>query len=109
MSRIEKNGLQIEPVLYDFLVKEALPGSGIDADTFFAGFSKIVHDLFHRDHGMTSRQHCLLLHAHNPLDQYVAFAIRALSRLRRGPCHGGEYGKPRSRVSFSTSSRSAGP
>ena len=45
MSRIEKNGLQIEPVLYDFLVKEALPGSGIDADTFFAGFSKIVHDL----------------------------------------------------------------
>ena len=45
MSRIEKNGLQIEPVLYDFLVKEALPGSGVDADTFFAGFSKIVHDL----------------------------------------------------------------
>ncbi|MEZ2221868.1 malate synthase G [Rhizobium sp. RCC_161_2] len=45
MSRIEKNGLQIEPVLYDFLVKEALPGSGIDADAFFAGFSAIVHDL----------------------------------------------------------------
>ncbi|MBB6485714.1 malate synthase G [Rhizobium lusitanum] len=45
MSRIEKNGLQIEPVLYDFLVKEALPGSGVDAETFFAGFSEIVHDL----------------------------------------------------------------
>ncbi|NTG09496.1 malate synthase G [Agrobacterium rhizogenes] len=45
MSRIEKNGLQIEPILYDFLVKEALPGSGVDADTFFAGFSAIVHDL----------------------------------------------------------------
>ena len=45
MSRIEKNGLQIEPVLYDFLVKEALPGSGVDADAFFAGFSDIVHDL----------------------------------------------------------------
>ncbi|NLS18928.1 malate synthase G [Rhizobium sp. P40RR-XXII] len=45
MSRIEKNGMQIEPVLYHFLVKEALPGSGIDADAFFAGFSKIVHDL----------------------------------------------------------------
>lgn len=45
MSRIEKNGLQIEPVLYDFLIKEALPGSGVDTDAFFAGFSDIVHDL----------------------------------------------------------------
>ncbi|WP_411906000.1 malate synthase G [Rhizobium mayense] len=45
MSRIEKHGLQIEQVLYDFLVREALPGSGVDADAFFAGFSKIVHDL----------------------------------------------------------------
>jgi malate synthase len=49
MSRIEKNGLQIESVLYDFLVKEALPGSGVDADAFFAGFSDIVHDLAPRN------------------------------------------------------------
>ncbi len=45
MSRIEKHGLQIEQVLYDFLIKEALPGSGVDAEAFFAGFSRIVHDL----------------------------------------------------------------
>lgn len=45
MSRIEKNGLFIEAVLHDFLVKEALPGLEIDADKFFADFSAIVHDL----------------------------------------------------------------
>lgn len=45
MSRIEKNGLFIEAVLHDFLVKEALPGLAIDADKFFADFSAIVHDL----------------------------------------------------------------
>lgn len=45
MSRVEKQGLQIEVVLHDFLVKEALPGLQVDGETFFAGFSKIVHDL----------------------------------------------------------------
>jgi len=45
MSRAEKHGLQIEAVLHDFLVKEALPGHQVDAETFFAGFSEIVHDL----------------------------------------------------------------
>ncbi|TIX93031.1 malate synthase G [Rhizobium sp. P44RR-XXIV] len=56
MSRIEKNGLQIEPVLYDFLVKEALPGSGIDADTFFAGFSGIVHDLAPKNRDLLAKR-----------------------------------------------------
>ncbi|GES46818.1 malate synthase G [Rhizobium dioscoreae] len=56
MSRIEQHGLQIEPVLYDFLVKEALPGSGVDADTFFAGFSKIVHDLAPRNRELLGKR-----------------------------------------------------
>ena len=56
MSRIEKNGLQIEPVLYDFLVKEALPGSGVDVDTFFAGFSKIVHDLAPKNRDLLAKR-----------------------------------------------------
>ncbi|TXH84041.1 MAG: malate synthase G [Rhizobium sp.] len=56
MSRIEKNGLQIEPVLYDFLVKEALPGSGVDPDVFFAGFSEIVHDLAPRNRELLAKR-----------------------------------------------------
>ncbi|WP_412064352.1 malate synthase G [Rhizobium sp. SYY.PMSO] len=56
MSRIEKNGLQIEPVLYDFLVKEALPGSGVDPDAFFAGLSEIVHDLAPRNRELLAKR-----------------------------------------------------
>ncbi|MDE1993695.1 MAG: malate synthase G [Rhizobiaceae bacterium] len=56
MSRIEKNGLQIEPVLYDFLVKEALPGSGVDADSFFSGFSAIVHDLAPKNRDLLAKR-----------------------------------------------------
>ncbi|ASW04986.1 malate synthase G [Rhizobium sp. 11515TR] len=56
MSRIEKHGLQIEQVLYDFLVREALQGSGVDAETFFAGFSKIVHDLAPRNRELLAKR-----------------------------------------------------
>ncbi len=56
MSRIEKHGLQIEQVLYDFLVKEVLPGSGVDAEGFFAGFSKIVHDLAPRNRELLAKR-----------------------------------------------------
>ncbi len=56
MSRIEQHGLQIEQVLYDFLVREALPGSGVDADAFFAGFSKIVHDLAPRNRELLAKR-----------------------------------------------------
>ncbi len=45
MARIEKNGLAIDEKLHDFLVKEALPATGVDAERFFSEFSKIVHDL----------------------------------------------------------------
>ncbi|AYG57445.1 malate synthase G [Rhizobium jaguaris] len=56
MSRIEKNGLQIEPVLYEFLVNEALPGSGVDPDAFFAGFSAIVHDLASKNRDLLAKR-----------------------------------------------------
>ncbi|WP_454852979.1 malate synthase G [Rhizobium binxianense] len=45
MSRVDKNGLAVEAVLHDFLVKEVLPELAVDADKFFADFSAIVHDL----------------------------------------------------------------
>ncbi|HSX74525.1 MAG TPA: malate synthase G [Shinella sp.] len=45
MTYIEKAGLSIDRDLYDFIVTEALDGTGVDAARFFDEFSAIVHDL----------------------------------------------------------------
>ncbi|WP_340247763.1 malate synthase G [Sulfitobacter pontiacus] len=44
-QRTDKNGLQVAAELVDFIEGAALPGSGIDAGTFWAGLSDLVHDL----------------------------------------------------------------
>ncbi|WP_286760061.1 malate synthase G, partial [Sulfitobacter sp. UBA1132] len=44
-QRTDKNGLQVAAELVEFIEGAALPGSGIDAGTFWAGLSDLVHDL----------------------------------------------------------------
>jgi len=43
-DRTEKDGLQVASVLASFIDDEALPGTGVDADIFWAGFSALIHD-----------------------------------------------------------------
>jgi malate synthase len=45
MSVIDKNGLKISLVLFDFINKEALPGTNIKSDDFWNKFEKVVHEL----------------------------------------------------------------
>ncbi|KPP88174.1 MAG: malate synthase G [Rhodobacteraceae bacterium HLUCCO07] len=44
-ERIEKHGLQVDERLATFVEARALPGTGVDADAFWSGFSALVHEL----------------------------------------------------------------
>ncbi|AFR49280.1 MULTISPECIES: malate synthase G [unclassified Gordonia (in: high G+C Gram-positive bacteria)] len=48
-DRITVNGLQVATVLHDFINNEALPGSGVDADAFWAGAASVIADLAPRN------------------------------------------------------------
>ncbi len=45
MNLINKNGLKINSVLFDFINKEVIPGTDIKSDHFWDKFEKTVHEL----------------------------------------------------------------
>jgi malate synthase len=44
-NTIRHDGLEISPVLHDFILREALPGTGLDPAAFWTGFSRLAHEL----------------------------------------------------------------
>ncbi len=42
---VDKDGLQVDPRLVEFIESRALPDTGVSAADFWAGFSDLVHDL----------------------------------------------------------------
>ncbi len=43
MSRVEKQGIQVAPELAEFIEKQALPGTGIEAEAFWTGLAELVN------------------------------------------------------------------
>ncbi|WP_027243570.1 malate synthase G [Leisingera daeponensis] len=43
MSRVEKQGIQVAPELADFIEKQALPGTGVEAEAFWNGLAELVN------------------------------------------------------------------
>ncbi|WP_079203626.1 malate synthase G [Pseudomonas sp. CC6-YY-74] len=44
-ERVQVGGLQVAKVLFDFVNNEAIPGTGIAADKFWAGFEALINEL----------------------------------------------------------------
>jgi malate synthase len=51
-DRVSAGNLRVARVLYDFVNNEALPGTDIDPDSFWAGVDKVVTDLTPQNQGL---------------------------------------------------------
>ncbi len=59
MARAQLGGLKVAKVLHDFIEKEALPGTGVDAARFWPGLDALVHDLAPRNRALLAKRETL--------------------------------------------------
>ncbi|WP_166265660.1 malate synthase G [Marinobacter caseinilyticus] len=55
-ERVQAGGLQVAKVLFDFVNSEAIPGTGVDADKFWAEFGAIIHELAPRNKALLAKR-----------------------------------------------------
>jgi malate synthase len=55
-DRVKVGNLRVAQVLYDFINNEALPGTAIDPDSFWAGVDKVVTDLTPQNQDLLARR-----------------------------------------------------
>jgi malate synthase len=55
-ERVLIGGLGVAKVLHEFIVREALPGTGISDTAFWARLDRLVHDLAPRNRALLARR-----------------------------------------------------
>ena len=58
-ERIGIGGLQVDRELHDFINDEALPGTGLPAAAFWAGFDRLIHGLAPRNRALLAKREYL--------------------------------------------------
>ena len=58
-EHVQVGGLQVAKVLYDFVNDEAIPGTGIVAEQFWAGAEEIIHDLAPKNKALLAKRDAL--------------------------------------------------
>ncbi|MBB5275415.1 malate synthase [Rhizobium rosettiformans] len=56
MTSVSAHGLSIDKRLYEFIVNDVIPGTDVEAEAFFAGFSKIVHELAPKNRSLLAKR-----------------------------------------------------
>ncbi len=56
MAMIEKYGLKIDSELHDFLLNEALPGTGVDSESYFSAMASILGDLTPKNRALLGKR-----------------------------------------------------
>ncbi len=59
--RIDRHGLKVDSELEHFVSQDVLPGTGVDAETFWRGFSNMVHDLSPENRDLLAKRDALQL------------------------------------------------
>ncbi|MBA4290240.1 MAG: malate synthase G [Pseudomonas sp.] len=55
-ERVQVGSLQVAKVLFDFVNNEAIPGTGIAAETFWAGAEAVINDLAPKNHALLAKR-----------------------------------------------------
>ena len=94
-ERIEVAGLKIDRILHDFIVNEAIPGTGVKAQDFWNGFAAILKDLAPKNAALLKKRDALqgkidawhIGHRNGPHDSaaYQAFLREIGYLLSEGP------------------------
>ncbi|WP_210485314.1 malate synthase G [Microvirga antarctica] len=59
MTRTPTHGLQVDSSLFDFIEREALPGTGVSSDVFWAGLAKLVGEFSPRNRDLLAARDAL--------------------------------------------------